>query len=386
MSRLFVIFLLLLVSCSNNDISNPTPPSNNACANVLRGSIDLPTTLVNTDANCDYLLEGELDVNSTLTIEAGVKVVATRSSSIDVREADLIAVGTPDKRIVFEGQEHLSGYWGGVALRDARPSRIGYVDIKDAGQSSSNATGGLLLRDVVISIENTSVSNSFVDGVYIDDDVELTSFTNNRFYGNAFSGLTVDGAENIPMLDKASDYLGLEEPNGRPYINLFGVFLGSFQTSEQSWKKLNAPYYVSSEMRLSNVILRLEPGVEVIFEDRSSDAQFISSAGLIAVGTADEPIIFRGAKAELDAWLGLEFRTTTTSVFEHTEIRDARRAIHLSGNSGSSARLSNSRITNSLSGVVCSGILTRNLLELGPEVIFNIENEDIGDSCVVESF
>ena len=52
-------------------------------------------------------------------------------------------------------------------------------------------------------------------------------------------------------------------------------------------------------MKLSNVVLKLEPGVEIIFG--GNDAQFISSAGIVAVGMAEEPIVFRGAKSDLDA-------------------------------------------------------------------------------------
>ena len=386
---LCILLLLVLIGCeSTSEDNDPPPPSGDTCTNVLSGVINLPTTLVDTPSTCDYLLEGDLRVTSTLIIEPGVRVVATRSSSITVEGADLIAVGTADKRIVFEGQEPLQGYWGGVALEDARPSRIEYVDIKDGGQSDRQASAGLFLRDVVVSLTNSSVSNSFVDGVYIDNDVELTSFANNRLYGNAFSGLFIDEATVIPNLDKASDYLGLERPNGRPYINLQRVFLSTFSTSEISWNKLNAPYYISSVMELSNVVLTLEPGTELIFEGegRTFDAHFVSSGGLIAEGTAAEPIIFRGAEPGLDAWLGLEFASVTESVLKHVEIRDARRAIYLSANFYSSLRLSESSITNALDGIVCNTTLNDKLIELGSNVVFDVEDEPIGEACTVERF
>ena len=355
------------------------PPADGACANVLRGSIDLPTTLVNTPSECDYLLEGQLEVGSTLRVEPGVVVRATLSSRIVVEEADFIAVGTPENRILFEGLEHAQGYWGGIYLNDARPSRIEYVDIKDAGQTCKSCEGGLQLSKVVTSLVSSSVSNSFTHGLSVDNNVEFTAFAENRFYGNALAGVRTEEGRAVPQFDTASDYLGLEKPNGRPYVDV-KVTVSVKDVGERVWKQLNAPYYVDA-LGVTDGVLVLEPGVEMIFP-KEYRLTFKSRGSLRAVGTANDPIIFRGEKAEREHWSGLWFDQTGSRqhVLEHVDIRDTWTAVFLKW--GVNLKISNSRIQNSTNGVTCDVLLFQDtILELGPNVTFETANREVDEDC-----
>lgn len=73
--------------------------------------------------------------------------------------------------------------------------------------------------------------------------------------------------------------------------------------------------------------IRIEPGVVIEFEENAGidiDDFNISSASLSAVGTADKPIVFRGAKKEAGFWRGIMFNSNSASnKLIHTRVEDA---------------------------------------------------------------
>ena len=378
-----ITLLLLLVGCPsstpnpNPNPDVPTPAPSGDCTSVIRGSVDIPTQWVDGPAACDYLLEGVVRVNSTLSIEPGVTIRAALNALLVVKGADLSAVGTPDKRIVFEGQEHAPGYWEGITLSDARPSRIEYVDIKDAGQACSpQCDGGLLLKNTVTSLTNSTISNSFVNGLYIGTDTEFSAFSNNRFYGNSLAGISVFELSSVAALDFTSDYLGVEQPNGVPHIHLRGRFLTD--KADRIWKNLNAPY-LSPGITMKDGTLTLEPGAEMVFDGGSLQSD---NGALKAVGTASNPIIFRSLEARREAWQGLFFDSTGSGkhVFEHVEIQDAWTGLFLKW--GVDLKISNSSIKNSTNGITCDTLLFQpTILEVGENVSFETSKREISEGC-----
>ena len=295
------------------------PNDSGQCTYVLEDDITVPTTLINTPASCDYLLGrsgGFLTVSSTLIIEPGVVVQAEQDANIYVEGGAIIAVGDAQNRIVFEGVNHVAGYWGGVHFRSGRESRLEYVDLKDAGQVCSIifcADAGLVLDDVAISVVSTTVSNSYVHGVDATRETRFTRFENNRFYNNTWAGIVVDG-NNAPALDPLSDYAGGAEPNGTPYV----VIVPSTQEAGEVffWRKLNAPYLIASYFNVEGGTLVLEPGVELVFDE--AGWMTVQGNGVLrAIGTAAEPVIFRGAVERPGYWDGL---TIWDSPWEDNEL------------------------------------------------------------------
>jgi len=284
----------------------PTAQAPNAtdtgdCTYTLSSDITSPTNLENTAAYCDYELSGWVEVRSLLTIEPGVVVRAGPDSRIVVEGGEIQAVGTAQNRIVFEGASHVQGYWSGIAIRFGRPTVFDYVDIKDAGQVCSIIfcpDVGFIAEDVTLSFTNSSVSNSYVIGMSITDSVDLRAFSNNRFFGNASFGLAVY-AEGIPLLDTASDYRGIGNENG-----VTGVAVGGYEQTSGGvfqWKKLNTPYLITGYFNVYGGILRLDPGVEILFGDGAW--MTIEDNGVFqALGTAAEPVVLRGYQPEPGYW------------------------------------------------------------------------------------
>ena len=319
-----------------------TPPATGQCANVFSADITVPSRLVNGPAACDYLLTGFVYIKSLLVIEPGVIVKADKDAVIWVEGGDLIAVGNAGSRITLQGFSPLQGYWDGINISTrAGEVRLEYVDIKDAGQTCST-TG---CRPAALSgfgggqvtLKNSSISNSYVNGAILEE--WLVGFSNNRFYNNRWHGLVID-ADRVALLDKPSDYVGGTQPNGFTGIRLQG---GSEVTKAVTWKKLGAPYFLSSFVKVSNV-LTLEPGVKLI-----GDGGWLSidvGGTLRAIGTATEAIEFTGITQTPGAWDGLQFSVYNTGRNNRLEY------VKLSYGGGESSELvTNGTITNYSAGI-----------------------------------
>lgn len=312
-----LFMMLVMVSCGGNSnntapgVGNPGGDGTNPtaqCARVWSEDITVPSRLENTTAACDYLLKGFVYIKSLLTIDPGTVVKADKDAVIWVEGGDLMAVGTANARITLEGFSPLQGYWDGINISSrAGKVQLEYVDIKDAGQTCS--TSGCRPAALSgfgggqVSLKNSSISNSYVHGAILEE--WLVEFSNNRFYGNRWSGLVID-ADKVGLLDKASDYVGGAKPNGDVGILLQG---GTKVTTPVTWKKLNAPYFLGSYVEVEDV-LTLEPGVEFVSDEGWLGIE--RGGTLRAIGTAAEPIVFRGISQTPGAWDGIQFAVYNT--------------------------------------------------------------------------
>lgn len=379
---------------SPNPEPTPPQPDDGTCTTVLSKDITVPTTLSDTPKLCDYLLEGYVEISSTLTIEPGVVIRAKQDADLAVDGGQLIAVGTAERRIVMEGLNHIAGYWDGIRFFEGRESQFEYFDLKDAGQVCTIMwcpDAALVLDDVTVSFVHSTVSNSYVHGLHMTGDVLLTKFENNRFYANTWAGIVIDG-NYAPLLDAASDYSGGAEPNGTPYVL---VASGSQEKGEKfRWKKLNTGYLIASYFNVEGGTLILEPGVEMVFGEEAW--MWVKGNGVLsAIGTAADPIVFRGNKQEAGYWDGITFDDSPweENRLEHVEIRHSGNVESLVNAWGAvrleydaRVHISNSVIAdNAKYGIACSDpAYDDNTLELGPGNSFSNNGlEDVDPDCGV---
>jgi len=292
-----------------------------ACTYILSGGISSPTRLIDSPGDCDYELSGWVEIRSLLTIDPGVVVRARADQRLILNGGEIRAIGTADKRITLEGATAVQGFWRGIDIRRGRAAVFDYVDIRDAGQVCSIIfcpDVGVLVDDTPLAFTNSSVSNSYVNGMSIGDDAELSAFSNNRFFANGRHGLAV-GHRHIPALDQASDYLGIGAENGRPSV---GVHSGS-QTMGQvfRWKRLNAPYLIAPYFEVEGGILQLDPGVEIQFGEEAW--MNVKGNGVLqAMGTAESPVVLRGRVAQPGYWDGIRFDDSpwNNNVLQHVTL------------------------------------------------------------------
>ena len=276
------------------------------CAATLDRNVTAPTTLVDRGDGCDYLLDGFVEVRSTLVIEPGVTVLASQDSTLWVDGGAIVANGTPDRRIRLAGLNAVAGYWHGIRFAEGRESSFANVDVADGGQVCTILfcpDAAVFVDAATLTFTDSTVSNSYVHGLQIARDVDVREFARNRFFANTWAGIVVDGNQ-VPTLDADSDYAGADAPNGTPYV-LIGS--GSQERGEVfDWKALSAPYLIGSYFDVEGGTLRLEPGTTVLFGAEGwMDVK--GNGELVAVGTAERPIRFLGLQAEPGWWDGITF-------------------------------------------------------------------------------
>lgn len=133
-----LVMIAWLAACAQPQGGNPGGgnPGGGQCAAIVRADVTVPTRAVNGPSACDYLVDGMVNIRSTLTIEPGAVIRFTKDSSLRIEGGELIAIGTPNARITLEGQSPIQGFWDGITL-SSQAGRVDlqYVDLKDAGQT-----------------------------------------------------------------------------------------------------------------------------------------------------------------------------------------------------------------------------------------------------------
>src|SRR5690554_133364 len=177
-----VLTMLLLAGCGSTDPGSPRDPGSpddpgppqdpdaESCTYTLTEDVTMPTRLVATGAECDYLLSGIFYVSSELRIDPGTTIVAAPRSRIYVQDGGrLLSSGTSDERIEFVGQVAAQGSWYGICFSgDHLESRLDFVDIYWAGavfQPSSDMCRAALGASYHGG-EPVHVTNSLIVGAY----------------------------------------------------------------------------------------------------------------------------------------------------------------------------------------------------------------------------
>ena len=365
-----------------------------ACAVELSGDLTVSSRFVNSPSECDYLITGLVSTeNGQFTIEPGVVIRFAQDAILSVGDnASLDAVGTEGAPIRFEGFAPVKGYGKGLNIGPGSlVTRLEHVQFLNLGKEDTGAFGGLQngaidgLGGGGLIMKNVTISGSVYDGATLRN-IPILEFSNNTFTNNARYPVRVL-ADQVKLLDAGSDYLGVGAPNGRPYIDVDGVVTDGVSESG-TWRKLNAPYYVSIALYINNGAVTLEPGVTVVFGDDAS-VNVQDTGALKAVGTPQAPILFTGEQDAQGYWEGISYFESPSrdNVLDHVEVRNGGSGSYGAGNitlisafEQSYAKVSNSVISGSGTWGICAD--DESALELGPgNTLTNNAYGDINQSC-----
>ena len=304
--KLFLVFLVFATACSDDDVVQPDEELATEtldCSTIEAGQT---LTLENRNDNIDYIINCEYTVNGDLIIQPGVTIEFDTDAGIRVNGSIQI-LGTENEQVVLTAVDKNSGAWRGIFIdsEDVK-SKIEYAKIEYAGGGSFNSNGDegavIVYTDTYLNMNNTTITNSATYGFnasYGGDDLTLENNTISLC--------------DVPML---------LEPN---YVNSIvgGNYTGNetdaiyvangFINIDVTMRDLGVPYHALARLVVSagGGKLTIEPGVELEFGlDGNLEVNEGASGekpSLIAVGTAQNPILFSGINKVDGAWKGIYF-------------------------------------------------------------------------------
>lgn len=239
-----------------------------------------------------------------LTLAPGVKIVFDADTGLLISGSTaLVALGTAELPIVLTGAQKTRGYWKGLQFDHASRAEnaLAYVTVEFGGmlKYDQNTAAIKVSSDsskCYLSMRYTTARGSPGYGLYLTGSTEVAVFEHNTFVQNAKGPVSID-SDIAGLLDAASSYTGND-------VDEIAVRSNNL-SKRPSWAALDVPYHLSSQLDVK-VPWTVAPGTRII---GSADTDIIVSgdaAAIIAIGTAEKPIVFTGAKKERGSWYGLQ--------------------------------------------------------------------------------
>jgi len=303
-----------------------TPPDStdtNPISTVVTGAcaVDLESAILNqNDAGtviirdvgpgCDYSVNGRLQTNSPVVIQAGVTISLTPGSSISFFADGVQLLGESGNQIRFQA-ENLLNPWRSIVF-GGDSTQIKHT-LFSGGGLGVDAMIDLVGDDALV--EDSTFSASASSALEIDDNdgslVPMSGFRRNSFSDNNEYPLIIRDRYQ-EALDGGSDFSGGSLPNGEVAVRVDSGFSGRVNN-------IGVPFRISESFFSSGVTggnLVLAPGVIVEFPELSK----ISLQGVSAEGTQSEPILFRGWPDSATGWDGVTLSGEVT--MSHVTIQD----------------------------------------------------------------
>lgn len=165
---------------------------------------------------CTTHLKGGLYVEdgATLTIEAGVKILAATDSYLWIDYGKLLVQGTAKEPVTMtsENKSPAPGDWVGLGFREKTSAGtvIEHAIIEYAGSKNQSGVGAIHLESMRaggrISIVDTNITQSAQYGIVADDNATFARFENNQLTGNKSGSMSVH-AEVLGSLGKGNKYV-----------------------------------------------------------------------------------------------------------------------------------------------------------------------------------
>ncbi|MGH1337988.1 MAG: hypothetical protein ACRBFS_17840 [Aureispira sp.] len=311
-----------------------TPPVKKCTSIIIEDSDYFSTDQVLSDhcEGVDYIIKNgpvydALDVDGNLVIEDGVTIQFEAGGGLVIEDgASIKTKGSAAKGITLHGPDPTAtGDWRGLIIYSGNASNsLQYTTIKGGGSTSFNSNGEkgnvIIYADAKVAIDHCTFQNSKSYGINANyyTNVELLSFTNNKFIGNETPLLV--RADFVDKIDKNNSFEG----NTNSYVH---VRVGQEIRTSTTWQALDIPYRLTAKsggifpiQEIDNSAeLTLEPGMIFEFE-AGTGLKIDDNAALYAVGTAAKPILFKGSNSTAGYWEGLYFSRTGNPLNQLTHV------------------------------------------------------------------
>lgn len=286
-----------------------------ATTQTIKGTIKEDLKLKDLGLPIDYIIEGDvyIDDNVTLTIEPGVTVQfkSTGSSIVIQDNAGIMAKGTADNHIKFIGSSADKGSFYALEVRSNRASNlIEYVDFINGGSNDSYGvvyiSGGAKLN-----MKNCLIDGSLGYGLYCASDGKLLQFTGNTIKNCEKEPVYASILAGVIVID-ASNKLDNNKKNQILISGSAGI------KDEATLNNVNIPWYFEGGYYAENTFT-VQPGTTLIF-DLKNAFYCQDNATIVAKGTAERPITFKGGKSNAGYWDGINIKSGLDNIMEYCVI------------------------------------------------------------------
>ena len=319
LKALLAIFLVALtLGCKKEEENKPEqkPVEINAdinAATVWKNIVDNPS-------KPDYIIKkAQLQVNETLTIEAGVVVAFEADGMMRLpinTKGFILGKGTATNPIRFTGVVQTLGSWRGILILspDDR-NEFDHCIFENGGSAAmqtfvplsnlaiftqSNVSGKLRLT-------NCTFRNSAGYGFYVGGNAIINTFSSNTFSNNASASILTTPSQ-VQKLDKLSVY---NIDNGAKRVEISADDFT--ELTEHTWKNLGTGvfYRINGDINILSG-LNIEEGANFEMATNVMLRVKFPSGYLIAKGTAQKIINFQGVVNSKGTWKGILFNSSDT--------------------------------------------------------------------------
>jgi hypothetical protein len=300
--------MLVFIACEKDD--DPKPGSN------VYENLNITEPAVWLASNSPHIIRGSVTVLGTiLTLEPGTIIKFEEGAKLEIRNdnAALIALGTPDNRIVFTSASAnaKAGDWEHVGIFGSSIESTFAFCTFEFGSKNTNR-GILVLDDARASVIHSVFKHSAGYHVFTNSsgNSAFSSFVNNELSASAKAAILISPNHAHTL---GEDNL-IDAPMG---IEIDGA---SYTNSDETWVAQTVPYVLGRDLTIqgaNNPVLRLAPGVTLAMKS-GVDIKVSASnnyGSLIAQGTEEHPVTFTSfaAAPQPGDWGSLWFQQGATN-------------------------------------------------------------------------
>jgi len=275
----------------------------------------------------DYIVTSTLSMTAKLRIDPGVRIHVTSDALIRIRPNGTIeANGTSAEPIIITGASNMAGYWRGIWSESSDFDNVlNHVHISGAGSNNITTSAprtGLHVSGARLNINHCTFSNINGYGISVTSTNVQIPLENCSFSENEQGAMRITAAQ-MRFIDSETDFNNHE-------IVITGATLND--DINHVWPAAkNGNYVFTSTISVFDNVT-IEAGAVLLF-DNDVLLRFRGGSGKYqALGTEDNPIIFKGSVEQPGSWRGTTIESSNLeNRFEHVHYHHAGHSNLLSG-------------------------------------------------------
>ncbi len=302
-----VAFAAVLTSCEKENIEKEEIPQN---CNIVEVTEDIKEPTTWTVGNV-YVVRRAIAVRSILTIEPGV-VIKLKDARINIYDGKILALGTPQKRIVFtslvddkycgdtnadgNATQPEKGDWQQLYIQGGTGHVFKYVDFFYAGQNSGGFNNAVKISGSTFEFDNCRFAHTLFNPAASYENAtafyagsamssaEMHKFTNNAFYDNG-KPLHVWTHYTVNPNNKFHNPENTQQKNSHNGITMIRSSGGLDATVK--WNVTEVPYILDEFIQVNgSQVIDIGPQVVVKFKRPSAGISRNSESNVILNATA----------------------------------------------------------------------------------------------------